>query len=40
LAFGIAIGAYWQEAFLPYIGIILAIGIVSAVYIISIKLRK
>jgi hypothetical protein len=40
LAIGIAIGAYWQEIFLPYLAVVLAVGIVLGVYIALVSFRQ
>jgi hypothetical protein len=33
LSIGIAIGAYWQEVFLPYVAWLVVLGVVSGIYI-------
>jgi len=33
LCFGVAIGAYWSEIFLPYIGLLITIGVVLGIYL-------
>lgn len=40
LSFGIAIGAYWHEAFLPYVGMFVALGLVLGVYIALVSFSK
>ena len=33
VTFGIAIGAYWQDAFLPYVMPLLVVAVVSGLYV-------
>ena len=40
LCFGVAIGAYWQDVFLPYISLILGLGIILGIYIIFVALKQ
>lgn len=40
LSFGVAIGAYWSEVFLPYIGLLSMLGIVFGIYIALISFKK
>ena len=40
LSFGVAIGAYWQAVFLPYVSILVAIGFVLGLYIAIISFQK
>lgn len=40
LSFGIAIGAYWQQAFLPYIALLLTVGIILGIYAVYTSLRQ
>lgn len=40
LAIGVAIGAYWQEIFLPYLAAVLAVGVVLGVYIALVSFRQ
>ena len=40
LCFGVVIGAYWHEVFSQYFTALLVVGIVSAIYIGFISLRK
>ena len=37
---GIAIGAYWQAIFLPYVTILLVVGIVIGLYLVFITFKK
>lgn len=40
LLLGIAIGAYWQEAFLPYVALLAAGGVVLGFYVMYISFRQ
>lgn len=40
LLFGIAIGASWQAAFLPYVTALVAFGIILSLYLIYISFKK
>lgn len=40
LFIGIAIGAYWQTAFLPYISTLLIVGIALGLYMLFVSLRR
>lgn len=40
LFFGIAIGAYWEKAFLPYIAVLVAAGVVLGLYVAYISVRQ
>lgn len=40
LLVGIVIGAYWQEAFLPYITALLAAGIALGLYVMYVSVRQ
>ena len=40
LSLGIAIGAYWQEVFLPYVSILVAVGIALGVYLAVVAFRQ
>lgn len=40
LAFGVAIGAYWQEFFSQYISALATIGVVSGIYMIAVSLKN
>lgn len=39
-AFGVAVGAYWSDIFLPYLTPIIVIAIVSGLYIAYVWLIK
>ncbi|TAJ15312.1 hypothetical protein EPO56_01210 [Patescibacteria group bacterium] len=38
--FGIAVGAYWQEFFLPYLTVLLTVAVVSGLYVGYIWLKQ
>lgn len=40
LTFGIAIGAYWQAVFLPYLTTLLAVAVVSGLYIAYVYFKQ
>jgi hypothetical protein len=40
LTLGIAIGAYWQETFLPYLTALLVVAIVSGLYIAAVYAKQ
>lgn len=40
LSFGIAIGAYWQDMFLPYLSWLVAAGAALGLYLIYAWFRK
>lgn len=40
LLLGIAIGAYWEQAFLPYIAILVGVGAVLGAYVMFISVRQ
>lgn len=40
LSFGLAVGAYWHEVFSQYITLFVLIGVVCAVYIGFVSLKK
>lgn len=40
LLLGIAIGAYWQEAFLPYVALLAAGGVVLGLYVMYVSFRQ
>jgi hypothetical protein len=40
LALGIAIGAYWQEVFLPYVTALAVVGVVCGLYITVLSFKQ
>ena len=40
LLLGITIGAYWQQAFLPYIAILAGAGVLLGLYMMYISARQ
>lgn len=40
LAIGAAIGAHWGEILFPYSLLLIIIGVILAIYVISISLRQ
>jgi hypothetical protein len=40
LSLGIAVGAYWHVALLPFAGWLLALGLITGVYLAVIALKK
>ena len=40
LTFGIAIGAYWQDVFLPYFTSLLAVAAVSGLYVAYVYFKQ
>ncbi len=40
ITFGIAVGTYWQEIFLPHLVPLIMIAIVSGVYVAYVYLRQ
>jgi hypothetical protein len=40
LAIGVAVGAYWQEVFLPYVTLLVIAGIALGIYLAYIACSK
>jgi len=40
LTFGIAIGAYWQDVFLPYLTPLLVVAVVSGLYVAYVYFKQ
>ena len=40
LTFGIAIGAYWQDVFLPYFTTLLVVAVVSGLYVAYVYFKQ
>jgi len=40
LTFGIAIGAYWKDVFLPYFTALLVIAVVSGLYVAYVFVKQ
>lgn len=40
LSIGVAIGVYWYDFFASYLGAVLVVGIVAALYILAVSFRQ